>query len=85
MSRLKYPKICFGFAEKVFKFINNLGVQCVYIKDRYGTPMAPPLVPRLKAGHFVGDNMYKTPLNFHIGMRGGAPDLCSPMKMLFTD
>jgi hypothetical protein len=29
--------------------------------------------------------MYKTPSNFHIGMRGGAPDLCSPLKILFTD
>jgi hypothetical protein len=29
--------------------------------------------------------MYKTPINFHIGMRGGAPDLCSPLKILFTD
>jgi hypothetical protein len=29
--------------------------------------------------------MYKTPSNFHIGMRGGAPDLCSPLKVLFTD
>jgi hypothetical protein len=29
--------------------------------------------------------MYKTPSNFYIGMRGGAPDLCSPLKILFAD
>jgi hypothetical protein len=40
---------------------------------------------KLKVGHFVGYNMYKTPSNFQIGMRGGAPDLWSPLKILFTD
>jgi hypothetical protein len=29
--------------------------------------------------------MYKTPPKFHIGMRGGAPDLGSPLKILFAD
>jgi hypothetical protein len=29
--------------------------------------------------------MYKTPSNFYICVRGGAPDLCSPLKILFTD
>jgi hypothetical protein len=29
--------------------------------------------------------MYKTPSNFHIGMRGRAPDLCLPLKPFFTD
>jgi hypothetical protein len=40
---------------------------------------------KLKVGHFVGNNMYKTPSNFYICVRGGAPDLCSPLKILFTD
>jgi hypothetical protein len=28
--------------------------------------------------------MYKTPSNFHIGMRGGASDLCSPLEISST-
>jgi hypothetical protein len=50
-------------------------------------PMAPvsTACAKLKVGHFVGNNMYKTPPKFHKAMRGGAPDLCSPLKILLTD
>jgi hypothetical protein len=40
---------------------------------------------KMKIGHFEGNYMYKRPKNLHIGMRGGAPDLCSPLEILFTD
>jgi hypothetical protein len=52
-----------------------------YILESHGSTACA----KLKVGHFVGNNMYKTPSNFHIGMRGGAPELCLPLKIIFTD